>query len=399
MIRLNKIGALALAAGFSLSLTAAAGRAEDAPGVTKDSVTIGSWMSLSGPVAVYGVPLRAGADAYFNALNDKGGVNGRKINFIVEDNAYNPQQTIAAARKLITRDNVLALTITHGTAQTAATFPFVIEENKVPVLLPYGQTINWYQPNPIPGILGLHVLYEAQVEAVGRLAAQDGHKKVLVVHGAHAAFEAVAKYAEPGVKAINPEATAELLAVKMGTSDYAPVVRDVISKKPDAVIAIITLQELSQLAKGLRQQGSDLPIYTYGPNVSNATIELGGEFVEGLKAVSLTVTPTTDSPAMQEYRADLAKYAPDQKPDFGSLLGYGAAKVFAAGLAQSPEPLTRQSLLEGFYKLKGYDSGIFPPVSFAPDKPMGGSILFPLVVKSGAWAPAGDPIDTSAFAK
>jgi len=388
---------MALAAGLGLSMAATAVSAQDAPGVTADSVTIGSWMSLSGPVAVYGVPLRAGADAYFSALNEAGGVNGRKVNFVVEDNAYNPQQTIAAARKLITRDNVLALAIPHGTAQTAATFPYVIEENKVPVLLPYGQAINWYQPDPIPGVLGLHVLYELQVQALGRWAAQDGHKKIQVVHGAHAAFEAVAKYAEPGAREIIPDATAELMPVKMGTSDYSPVVRDIVSRQPDAVIAVMTLQELALMAKGLRQQGSDLPIYIYAPAVSNATIELGGEFVEGLKAVSLTVPPTTDSPEVQEYRDNLAKFAPSQKPDFDSLLGYGAAKVFAAGLAQAAEPLTRESLLDGFYKLQGYDSGIFPAVSFSPDKPMGGSLLFPLTVQGGLWVPAGEVIDTATF--
>lgn len=399
MKHLWKVAQLAMAASLGLSLAATAVAAQDAPGVTADSVTIGSWMSLSGPVAVYGVPLRAGADSYFSALNEAGGVNGRKVDFVVEDNAYNPQQTIAAARKLITRDDVLALAIPHGTAQTAATFPFVIEENNVPVLLPYGQAIDWYRPDPIPGILGLHVLYESQVEALGRWAAQDGHKKIQVVHGAHAAFEAVSKYAEPGAKAITADATAELMPVKMGTSDYSPVVRDVLVKQPDAIVAIITLQELTLLAKGLRQQGSDLPIYTYAPNVSNATIELGGEFVEGLKMVSLTVPPTADTPEVQEYRDHLAKYAPDQKPDFGSLLGYGAAKIFAAGLAQAPEPLTRESLLEGFYKLQDYDSGIFPSVSFSKDKPMGASLLFPLTVKDGAWVSAGEVIDTASFAK
>lgn len=376
---------------------AATAQAQDARGVTKDKVTIGSWMSLSGPVAVYGTPLKAGAEAFFKAQNAKGGINGRQIDFIVEDNAYNPQQTIAAARKLVTRDQVLALLMPHGTGQTAATFPYVLDKEKLPVLLPYGQALDWYQPTPKPGVLALHVLYESQVEAIARLAAQDGHKSITVIHSAHAAFEAVSKYAQPAASKIDADVKVELVAVKMGTSDYAPVARDLIAKKPDAVIAIITIQELALLAKALRQQSSDLPIYTYGPNVSQSTIELGGEHVEGVTSVSLTLPPDSDTPAIAQFREDMATYAPGQPLDFVSLLGYGGAKVFAAGLAAAPEPLNRDNLLEGFYSLKGYDSGIFPPVSYAPDAPIGASILFPLKIQGGKWIAAGDPVDTATF--
>lgn len=376
---------------------AAAAQAQDARGVTKDKVTIGSWMSLSGPVAVYGTPLKTGAEAFFKAQNAKGGINGRQIDFIVEDNAYNPQQTIAAARKLVTRDKVLALLMPHGTGQTAATFPYVLDKEKLPVLLPYGQALDWYKPTPKRGVLALHVLYESQVEAIARLAAQDGHKSITVIHSAHAAFEAVSKYAQPAASKINADVKVELVAVKMGTSDYAPVARDLIAKKPDAVIAIITIQELALLAKALRQQSSDLPIYTYGPNVSQSTIELGGAHVEGVTSVSLTLPPDSDTPEIAQFRADMATYAPGQPLDFVALLGYGGAKVFAAGLAAAPEPLTRDSLLEGFYSLKAYDSGIFPPVSYAPDAPIGASVLFPLKIEGGKWVAAGDPINTAAF--
>jgi branched-chain amino acid transport system substrate-binding protein len=396
MKHLNFVRSLALTAALGLG-TSTAALAEDAPGVTADNLKIGSWIALTGPVAVYGVPLRAGIDAAFNAVNDAGGVNGRKIEYLVEDSAYNPQQTIAIARKLITADNIFAAVIPHGTAQTAATFPFAVAEHKLPMLLPYGGAADWYSPNPTPGLLGLHVLYETQANALGRWAVQDGHKKILTVYGAAAAFENVANNIEPGAKAIDAGATVEKLAVKIGTTDYGPIALDIINKNPEAIVSIQILQEVALLSKALRQAGSNIQVYTYAPNVANATIELGGEYVEGLKAASLTSSPFGDTPAAQEYRDNLAKYFPDQKPDFVSYLGYGAAKVFVEALKNAKEPLTRDSILEAFYGLKGYDSGIFPPVTYAADKPLGGHFLNPMTVQGGKWVPVGDPIDTDSF--
>ncbi len=398
MASYGKAASLALAAAFSMGLSLGAPRAfaADAPGVTKDSVKIGSWVALSGPVAVYGVPLKAGIEAYFDMVNDNGGVNGRKIDWIVEDNAYNPQQTVAIARKLISSDNVLAIAIPHGTGQTAAAFPYVIDQQHVPMLLPYGGAQDWYSP-PKPGLLGLQVLYEDQANALGRWAANDGHKKVLVVYGANSAFENVAKNVEPGVKAIDPNADVELMPVKLGTTDYSPIVLDIMNKKPDAIVCIQLLQEIVLLDKGLKQQGQNIDVYTYAPNVNQAILSLGGEFVNGLKSLSLTGSPLADTDAAKQYRDALAKYAPDQKPDFVSYLGFGAAKVFAEALSKAKEPLTRDSLLQAFYTLDGYNSGIYPPVTFSPDHPLGGHLLQPMQIKDGKWVEVGDTIDVNKF--
>src|SRR3954462_1246536 len=94
----------ALAAVGAVTLGVGTSFAQQGPGVTDKEIKIGAWMPLSGPIAVVGVPQRAGFDAYIRMINDRGGVNGRKIEWVVEDNAYNPQRTVAAARKLVTRD-------------------------------------------------------------------------------------------------------------------------------------------------------------------------------------------------------------------------------------------------------------------------------------------------------
>src|SRR6202011_1985312 len=99
-------GALALGIGNGL--------AQQTPGVTDKEIKVGAWIPLTGPVAPYGIPQRAGLEAYLNLVNDQGGIKGRKFSVVVEDNGYNPQRTVSAARKLVTRDEVFAFVNPNG---------------------------------------------------------------------------------------------------------------------------------------------------------------------------------------------------------------------------------------------------------------------------------------------
>jgi ABC-type branched-subunit amino acid transport system substrate-binding protein len=367
--------------------------AQSAPGVTGNSITIGAWIALSGPMAIYGVPVKEGVQSYFRAVNEKGGIKGRTINWITEDNAYNPQQTVTIARKLISRDNVLAIFAPHGTAQTQATFPYVLDQEKVPIILPsFGTALDWFTPVR-PNLLGAQAIYEDQARLLGRWAAQDRHKNILVMYGAAAAFQNVANFVEPGAKSVAPDAHVELMAVKIGTADYVPIALEVMAKKPDAIVLIQIQQEIVALARALQQQGTKISLYTYTPNTTQSILALGAEYVEGLKALSLIVSPLADTPAVKEYRAALAKYYPDEKPEFTSLMSYGLAKIFVEALRQASEPLTRDSLMKGFYKLKDYESGIYPPVTFAPDRPLGASQALRMQIVNGRWEQIGDWIE------
>ncbi|MBC7657733.1 MAG: ABC transporter substrate-binding protein, partial [Frankiaceae bacterium] len=133
----------AITAAALLSLGNAPALAQQGPGVTDKEIKLGTWIPLTGPFAAYGVPYRAGLDAYINMVNDKGGIKGRKITLVVEDNAYNPQRTVAAARKLISRDEVLAIAMPFGNVSASA-FDYVLSEAKVPMVNPWGSSLDWY---------------------------------------------------------------------------------------------------------------------------------------------------------------------------------------------------------------------------------------------------------------
>lgn len=384
-------GVLAALAVFGLATGSSL--AQQGPGVTDKEIKFGTWMPLTGPIAAYGVPQRAGIETYLNMINDRGGVKGRKFSLVVEDNAYNPQRTLTAARKLITRDEVLALLVPNGTAQSAATFDYVLGEAKVPLLNPYAGAADWYAPTK-PNLYGALVLYENQAKALGRWAAKDGHRHIIVVHSAFAAFENVAVNVLPGAKSARADATVELYPTKFDTADYAPIALDIARKKPDAVVCILAQPEIIRLAKEFYSQGFKTGLYTYSPSVANSMLELGGPALEGIKSVSYTLPVTSDTPAVKEYRDALAKYFPSEKPDYVSLTSFALTKIVVEAINRINGPINREALTRSMDAMKSFDTGIIPTVGYAADRHLGATVVQRVVAQKGGWNSVGTPIDT-----
>lgn len=120
------ITALALATGAS-------GAVGDDPGVTPTSIVLGGTAALSGPESLYYAPVAKGAQAYFAYVNAHGGVFGRKIDYRVEDDAYDPAQTVQETRKLVEQDQVFAIFNSIGTEHMLTVRPY-LNQFKVPQL-------------------------------------------------------------------------------------------------------------------------------------------------------------------------------------------------------------------------------------------------------------------------
>ena len=234
-------GVAAACAGWTLAIPDTF--AQQTPGVTDKEIRLGAWIPLTGPVAPYGVPHRAGIEAYLSMVNERGGSKAHKFPLTVEDNAYNPQRTVAAARKLVSRDEVFAIAAPFGTLQSAATFEYVLGEAKVPIVNLYGGAADWYSP-PKDDLYGAYPLTEASARILGRWAAKDGHKNVTVLYGALAAFELIANNVAIGAKTVRSDTTVNLYPVKFGGTDYATVALDLVNKKPDALVLLLVEQEV-----------------------------------------------------------------------------------------------------------------------------------------------------------
>src|SRR5215813_3675841 len=136
------------------------------PGTGDTEIKIGNTMPYSGPASAWGVVGKSEA-AYFAMINDQGGVNGRKINFISRDDGYSPPKTVEMVRKLVEEDQVLLLFQTLGTASNAAVQDY-LNERKIPQLFVATGADRWNDPKKHPWTMGWQPSYRVEARIYGR---------------------------------------------------------------------------------------------------------------------------------------------------------------------------------------------------------------------------------------
>ena len=130
------------------------------PGATDTEIKIGNIMPYSGPASAYGVIGKTEA-AYFKKINDAGGINGRKINFISYDDAYSPPKTVEQARKLVESDEVLLIFNGLGTPPNSAIHKYM-NSKKVPQLFVATGATKWNDPKDFPWTMGWQPNYQSE---------------------------------------------------------------------------------------------------------------------------------------------------------------------------------------------------------------------------------------------
>jgi ABC-type branched-subunit amino acid transport system substrate-binding protein len=157
MNRARWFAAALCAAVMSLALPAAAEK-KYGPGASDTEIKLGQTMPYSGPASAYGT-IGKGHTAYFQMINDQGGVNGRKINLISLDDGYSPPKAVEQVRKLVEEDQVLALFQTLGTPSNSAIHKYV-NAKKVPHLFLATGATKWGDPKNFPWTIGWQPVYQ-----------------------------------------------------------------------------------------------------------------------------------------------------------------------------------------------------------------------------------------------
>ena len=136
------------------------------PGVSATEIKIGNTMPYSGPASAWGMVGKSEA-AYFAMINDQGGVNGHKINFISRDDGYSPPKTVEMVRKLVEEDQVFLLFQSLGTASNAAVQDY-LNERKIPQLFVATGADRWNDPRKHPWTMGWQPSYRLEARIYGR---------------------------------------------------------------------------------------------------------------------------------------------------------------------------------------------------------------------------------------
>jgi branched-chain amino acid transport system substrate-binding protein len=149
---------------FATVLASAAG--QYGPGASDTEVKIGNTMPYSGPASAYGIIGKTEA-AYFTMINEQGGINGRKINFISRDDGYSPPKTVELVRRMVEEDQVLFLFSTLGTPTNTAIHSY-LNDNKVPQLFAATGADQWNDPKHFPWTMGLIPSYGTEAHIYAR---------------------------------------------------------------------------------------------------------------------------------------------------------------------------------------------------------------------------------------
>jgi branched-chain amino acid transport system substrate-binding protein len=333
------------------SVSAAAQKKYD-PGVTDTAIKIGSIMPYSGPASAFGI-IGKTMSAYFRMINDAGGVNGRRINFISYDDAYSPPKTVEQARKLVESDEVFLIFASLGTASNAAIQKYM-NTKKVPQLFVATGASRWGDPEHFPWTIGWAPNYRAEARIYATYILQH-HPNARI--GLLYQNDDFGKDYVLGLKDVLRDKYDKMVVSEISYEISVPTVESQVvaikTANPEVFINIGTPKFAAQAIKKAAELGWH-PVHIM-TNVSasvGAVLKPAG--LDNAKGVlsagyQMDVTdPQWEShPGMQKFRAFMAKYYPEaDKSESGPLTAYNMSTALIEVLKRSGDNLTRENIMK-----------------------------------------------------
>lgn len=367
---------------MSLVLTTGMVQASGAEvGVTDSSIKVGATLDMTGPVAFVGKVLSDGMNVFFSAINDEGGIHGRKITQLVEDNGYDPSRAVASAVKLSERDQVFAVVGSNGTAPTLAIIP-VLEKAGVPLV-----GIGAFSPKLAdpPNKYVFHVLtnYDDMMRiALDYIVNDLGIKtpKLGMIYQDDEFGMDCLQGLERQAKMYGISILATV-SYKRGAIDFNPQVVRMMQAGVEHCFLATVYRETAGVLKEAEKLGWKSMFVVSSAATDKITLNLAGPAAEGLLGVFCGELPNSQRPGWKEYVERTKKYS-KVEPGFYHSVGYLFAKVFCEGLRRAGRDLTRDSFIKAMEGIKGFETGVGPAITFGPNIRAGARSAY--VVKASA---------------
>ena len=376
-----------LAAAFATALIGPAMAADTVRGVTDNEIVIGTYTDLSGVTAMWGVNNTNAWRMVFDDVNSEGGINGRKIKYIVEDNQYQIPRSVQAANKLINRDGVFIMVANGGTPMNNATMPDQLAKG-VANVFPLTSARSMYEPlNHLK--FGLAASYYDQMRSGVKLFVEQHHSKTICAMSQDTDFgRDVMDGARDELKALNMKLAAETLH-KPTDTDFSASVARLRDANCDLILFGTITRDTIQIVSAIRKIGWNVEMLGQAASYDEAVAEVPGGVTEGFYSMTpvLFVAASDPSPAVKEFAGKYKKLY-GKEPNFAAQLGYTAAQLVVLALQNAGKNLTMDSFVSGMESIKDWHD-IFgsPAMSFSPTKHQGSNESFLCVVKSGHWVP------------
>ena len=348
-----------------------------AQGVTVDTITIGQSAALSGPAEALGKEMKSGAEAYFDAVNASGGVNGRKIKMVSLDDGYEPDRAAANTKKLIADEKVLALFGYVGTPTSNAALP-IFTEAKVPFVGAFTGAQSLREPfNRY--VFNVRASYFDETEAIIQHLALGGAKRIAVFYQNDAYGKAGLAGVERAMKKRNL-VISSTATVERNTVDVAKAVQTMSKDNPAAIVMISAYKSCAAFIKAMQRAGAFPQFWNVSFVGSKALAGEMGEDGRGVQISQVVPFPFSDlNPVVREYQKRIGGA---DKVSFTSLEGYLAARVLVEGLKRAGKNPTRETLVDGLASIGKLDLGGFT-VNYTPTNHNGSSFVDLTIISRG----------------
>lgn len=326
-----------------------------AQGVSEQSVTLVQTADLSGSRAPLAKELIAGWRAYLAQVNERGGVHGRRVVLVSEDDRYDIEQTRRIVKERIDQDSAFAFVSLIGTANAAAALPLLNAAN-VPLVAPLSGAHELRSP-PARNVFHIRASYAREVERMVEHVLTLGVRRVAVFYDDDAFGRDVLNAAEASL-ASRGLSLAARGRVERGSTDVSDAVKAVADAKPQVVICGSFGKSLSEFVKGMKRTPAAPAYYALSFFPAGASIRDLGDDARGIGVTQVMPKVTAVGiPLVREYRQSMQKYAPDEPVTAIGLEGYVTAKVTVEGLRRAGPNLTRQRFIEAMETLREFDLG------------------------------------------
>lgn len=351
----------------------------------KQVVKLGMSTALSGPAADLGKNMKCGVEVALGVYNKTGKFNGQ---LIALDDGYEPMVTAPNMRRLIFKEQVMAIVGNVGTPTAVVALPIATQQNICFYGAYTGAGILRRDP-PDPQVFNYRASYvQETAEMVRGLVGQGGFKpqeiavftqrdaygdagysgamKALLSHGLKSANQIIHARYERNTMAVE-YAVAEMLLAK---------------RIPRAVIMVGAYGPCAKFIKLAKQSGIDAVFLNVSFVGTESLIQALGPLGEGVMITQVVPHPLSDLPIVKAYRHAMQIYAPEQTLNFGSLEGFISTTIFCQAINQIQAPVTRPKIITALNKMGTFDIGLGAGLSFDSQKHQATSQVWPTIIRN-----------------
>jgi branched-chain amino acid transport system substrate-binding protein len=329
-------------------------RAQD--GVGAKAIAIGSTCALSGPLAGYGLGIKAGVEAALLEINGKGGIAGRQLQFQMLDDAYAAPRSVDNFKQLLAGESILALVSCFGTPNNTALLPLV-EEAGMPYVAPFTGADSLRKA----GVKNVFHVRASYAEEAGRLVQKlvgMGINNLAIAYLDNSFGKEVLADIQMALTAAKAKAVAEV-AVAADGKNIAEAVAKIVAAKPAAVIMCTAGSASVTLTAALKQASPMLPIAGISVTYTSDGIKQLGKSSQGLALTMVIPDPNHGgSKLVRDYQAAM-RAAGQTSLDSVSLEAYANTRVLAEGIERAGRDVTRTKLRGALAGLRNFDLGGF----------------------------------------